>query len=482
MSDPIFFLKRCSMRSLFLASLPQRIALSAFISIVLVLGWLGLLVLSSVDGWRDAGQRFDKWNSGQGARCERLFAQVEAELEAIAKGRCMHLSIIDPAYKACGAAEDRRKTELIDSLYTSDCPTSSDWRLGPKPVLAALSEPSSLLEYSLDTKNLNTPAVPAGFLGLTALLLVLWDASRRLLVEGHAGWRRLMLVMSVLTAAAVIGYYFWDGEDLQETLTIALLAFFAALLVLIYGRWVYLWVVAGFQGRKVTPPPLLTPPAPKVTPKVLVPPQATSEHPAEAPVRLVTEVPTARFPLAAYWPRFWSRCIDLPIGWVIGSIFAAFLPDSRSLVPGMFGIILDLSLSMAIICLVIFAYEAFFVGQFGATPGKMLFGLSVQSTDNRMPTGNEARRRAWGYLKSGLYFTLFLPILQIFGAASAWKRRDGSQPWDMTAKTFVRQAPIGPVRFGIATVFAFCFITAMVGSQMVLKEITKKEVRESVLR
>ncbi|MEW6165051.1 MAG: RDD family protein [Pseudomonadota bacterium] len=482
------------MRSLFLASLPQRIALSAFISLVLVLGWLGLLMLSTVDGWREAGQRFDKWNAGQGARCESLFAQVGAELEAIAKGRCMHLSIIDPAYKACDAAEDRRKNKLIDSLYTSDCPTSrGSWNvpiirdsLGmPAPELAAPpARPGSLLEYSLDSRGLKIPAVPAGFVGLATLLLVLWDASCRLVVEGHAGWRRLMLVMSALTAAAVIGYYLWDGEDLQETLTIALLAFFAALLVLIYGRWIYLWVVAGFQGSKEAPQPMLTPATePKVAPEVLaLPPQAASEPPDEAPVKLAAEEPTTHFPLATYWPRFWSRCIDLPIGWVIGSIFAAFLPDSRSLLPGMPGIILDLTLSMAVICLVIFAYEAFFVGQFGATPGKMLFGLSVQSTDNRMPTGNEARRRAWGYLKSGLYFTLFLPILQIFGAASAWKKRDGSQPWDMTARTFVRQAPISPVRFGIATMFAFCFITAMLGSHMVLKEITKKEVRESVLR
>lgn len=482
------------MRSLLLASLPQRLALSAFISLVLVLGWLGLLMLSSVDGWRDAGQRYDKWNTGQSTRCESLFAQVGAELEAIAKGRCMHLSIIDPAYKACVAAEDRRKNKLIDSLYTSDCPTSrGSWNvpiirnsLGmPAPELAAPpARPGSLLEYFLDSRDLNIPAVSAVFAGLTALLLVLWDASRRLVVEGHSGWRRLMLVLSALTAAAVIGYYLWDGEDIQETLTIALLAFFATLLVLIYGRWVYRWIVAGFQGGERAPQPIrASETVPKVAPEVLaIPPQVASESPTEAPVKLAAEEPTTYFLLATYWPRFWSRCIDLPIGWVIGSIFAAFLPDSRALLPGMFGIVLDLALSMAVICLVIFAYEAFFVSQFGATPGKMLFGLSVQSTDNRIPTGNEARRRAWGYLKSGLYFTLFLPILQIFGATSAWKRRDGSQPWDMTAMTFVRQAPIGPVRFGITTVFAFCLITAMVGSHMVLKEITKKEVRESVLR
>lgn len=468
------------MRSLFLASLPQRLALSAFTSLVLVLGWLGLLMLSSADGWQDAGQRFAKWNSGQGAHCERLFAHAKSELDAIAKGDCRH-PVLNPAYEACIAEKDSRELELIHSLYTSDCPTYSDWRLGPKPELIPPSEPGSLLEHSLDTRNLSMATVPAAILGLTALLIVLWDASRRLLVEGHAGWRRLMLVMSVLSAAAVIGYYLWDGEDLQETLMVALLAFFAALLALIYGRWAYLWVAAGFQGSNRASALLVTT-GPELAPEVVLRPQVASEPPAEAPIKPVAEEPTARFPLATYWPRFWSRCVDLPIGWIIGSIFAAFLPDSRSLVPGMFGIILDLSLSMAIICLVIFAYEAFFVGQFGATPGKMLFGLSVQSADNRTPTGSEARRRAWGYLRSGLYFTIFLPILQIFGAVSAWRRRHESQPWDMAARTFVSQAPIGPVRFGMAAVFAFSLITAMVGSHMALKEIAKKEVRESVLR
>lgn len=460
------------MRSLLYASLPQRLALSAFISLVLVLGWLGLLMLSSVDGWRDAGKIFEKWNTGQGARCERLFAKAESELVAIELGRCTKVDILERG--ACLAAEGRRKTELIDLMAASDCPTSRDWWGSDVPALAAPADPGSLLEYSLGSSGWKIPVVPAGFAGLTVLLLILWDASRRFLFDGHAGWRRLMLVISTLAAALTVGYFLWDEEDLQDALAFGSSVFPVALLALIYGRWVYLWVVAGFRVTAAAPASAIMvldekPGAAPATGEPKAPAQA--EEPPDATPRLAT-----------FWPRFWSRCVDLPIVWVVGSLFAAFLPTAQAFAAGWGGIVVDLLLGMAVICVVIFAYEAAFVAWFGATPGKMLFGLSVQSIDSRNPTSRESRVRALGYLRSGLYFTLFLPFLQILGAITAWKRRGGSQPWDMEARTFVRQAPISAVRYVMAAIVAFCLITVMVGTHQILKEIAKKEVRESILR
>lgn len=289
-----------------------------------------------------------------------------------------------------------------------------------------------------------------------------------------------MPVVSALAAALTVGYRLWDEEELRDALGFGLMAFPVTLLVLIYGRWAYLWVGAGFQGTASTRgSEALVPPgsAPAENgPEGGITARAAGAHATAPPLQ--PEETTQ----ASYWPRFWSRCVDLPIVWVLGSSFAAFLPTVHSVAAGWGGIVVDLVLGMTVICVVIFAYEVAFVALFNATPGKMLFGLSVLSTDNRMPTRSESQRRAWGYLKSGLYFTFYLPFLQILGAGFAWKRRHGSQPWDLTARTFVSQRPISPVRYGIAAVFAFCLVTVMVGAHMTLKELTKREVRESVLR
>lgn len=485
------------MRSLLYASLRQRLALSAFISLILILGWLGLLMLSSADGWRDAVKRLEKWNTGQGARCEHLFTKAEGELEAIKRGRCTNVPIINPACKgscadilnpahdACRAAEERRKSQLLDLMDTSDCPTILNWWEAGIPVLAPPTHPGTLLEYSLGSEGWKIPEVSVGFAGLTALLLVLWDACRRFLFDGHAGWRRLMLVVSTLTAVLAVGYYLWDEEDPQDALVFGLSIFSSTLLVLIYGRWAYRWVVAGFQRSTTaqgSAAPVLARTPGSAAAAEYVPPESAATLAAEAqeaepPLQAEEHEEAPR--QATFWPRFWSRCIDLPIVWVVGSLFAAFLPTTQAFAAGWGGIVVDLLFGMAVICVVIFAYEAAFVAWFGATPGKMLFGLSVQSIDSRIPTIRESRVRAFGYLRSGLYFTLFLPFLQILGAITAWKRRGGSQPWDMEARTFVRQAPISAVRYVTAAIIAFCLITVMVGTHQVLKEITKKEVRES---
>lgn len=147
----------------------------------------------------------------------------------------------------------------------------------------------------------------------------------------------------------------------------------------------------------------------------------------------------------------------------------------------MVGIIIDLLVGIFFICIAVFFYEFFFITRFGATPGKMLFGLTVVSVDGGLPLAAASRKRALFYLGSGLDLCLFVPYFQFIGAFMAWRRRHGSQPWDLAARTFTMQKHIGSIRYSISTVLAIFIFTSMIISSMVAKQIAKNEVREAVM-
>ncbi len=462
-----------------MSSFSRRLAICGTTSFLVVIAAYGILVLASIDGWQAAqNDYYAKWGSGKKEHCENLFDTVEAEYLAIEKGRC-HLDSDFSEYSKCMAAEEARKTELLDIVRGSDCPAIRSFAPGAFPILLmGVGEPASLMEYALETRGMHPPIVPAGMFALTVLLFLVWDIARRLVLEPHVGWRRLSLVASAVAPLVVFGLWLHDGVYVEESIIAGLVALGCASASIVYGRATFLWVAEGF-GKSSGP--AMTAARPPATEGASSPAEL-APSPTEAIIAQVAEQPkceSARVPWspATFWPRFWARCFDLPLCWMLGSVPGAFIPDIRSNVGGTFGVLLDLLAGMTLICLMAFFYEAFFVSKHGATPGKMLFGLQVRSVDDDRPlTWKEAARRGWAYLKSGLYFTFFLPFLQIFGAFMAWKRRDGTQPWDMEARSHVRQKPIGSFRFACAVFVSFFIVSAMVVSHKVLKEATKQEM------
>jgi uncharacterized RDD family membrane protein YckC len=471
------------MKAFLLSPFKNRLAVSAAVSFVLVLSLFALTTVLSIDGWRQAEKEFKKWNSGQGDRCERLFSNAESELAAIDKGRCDFKGEF-AAYAECKDSDKRRRAALVEAVSRSDCPSYHLSGYGDLPVLVPKGDPGSLVEYAFESKGLHLPVIPVGFAALTILLVLLTDVARRVLAESHVGWKRLSLVASVLAGLGTLAWWLHDGEYMEESAVAGLVALAATGLSLIYGKVVFAWVAAGFGGGQ-TPAPSVQPSQFPVSPKNPTVPPAVEAAPITEAVVEPAPAPAAMEPVlvaADFWPRFWARCLDLPLCWLGGSVAGMFLPDIRSSVEGPSGVVLDVLAGMVFICGFAFLYEAFFLSRFGATPGKMLFGISVESVDGGLPSWEFSKRRAWVYLKSGLYFTLFLPVMQIFGAIAAWRRRDGSQPWDMAARTFVRQRPVGMLRFGVAVVLSFCLVSFMVGASKVMKESSKEDIRRSVLR
>jgi uncharacterized RDD family membrane protein YckC len=501
------------MRSFLKAPSSRRLTISVVISLTLVVGLFGFLMLATLGDWRKAADEHQKWLSGQKERCESLIEQAKAEIKAINAGQCS----VEAGIQSVGCRE--AKTNVMAAFFNaaelSECPVSgtklSLWlarqcppgarcpgpeleesdadtlsRIDSESLLHAPRPPPPLLEYALSSRGMELPIIPLGIAVLTALLFAISDVGRRIILEPHVGWRRLILVLSVAAAAAAGCWRSWQGYD--DWLEYGLVSFIVALLSLIYGRAVFLWVAAGF-GR----------PAPLGWPT----PAETSESagPAAAPAfgrpqpAEIQSVPGAvvfgsvlstnpAWTAATFWRRFWARCVDLPVCWlaglVVSSLVWAFLLEIRSLGP--FGVLLNTLVGLAFICVAVFFYEAFFVSRFSATFGKMLFGITVSSVEDRHPSWDEAKRRAWSYLKSGLFFLFLFPFLQVFGAFAAWRRREESQPWDTAARTHVRQKPVGKLLFGAAVLVSVLLIVSILAINKTLKEYAIQDIVRSIQR
>lgn len=470
------------MKSFLLAPFTHRLKVVSAVSLILVLAWYVLLVATSIDDWKDTKEDARIWQSGQKEKCERLFKLTEDEIKTIDKGSCVSKDDFN-VYMQCLDSEKRRRAVLLQTITKSGCPTFNFADYGGRgdiPLLIQRQDPKPLPIYALESRGLSLSILPVALIGLCAIFMLLSDFAKRVVNESNAGWRRLIVVASAISAAVVAGLWLHDGESEGETLVASVIALSMAAASLVYGRTSFLWVADGFASGKVSAPA-----SQSVIREYVVEsapePISVAEKPQEEPVADTGETKAQLISIAPFWPRLWARCIDLALCWLVGSVVAALLPDFRSMFPGMAGIMVDLLTGMAFICAAVFLYEWLFILRFGATPGKMLFGISVSSVDGGLPSSDASKRRAWSFLKSGLYLCFYVPVLQILGAVTAWRRKDSAQPWDMAARTFTGQKPIGLTRFIAAALLAFCMFALMVGLSKVAKEVMKEEVRRSAL-
>ena len=291
--------------------------------------------------------------------------------------------------------------------------------------------------------------------------------------------KRALWAVSILIALGFGGHFayvffrWWDFEETQQSLEIAVGIPIALWTLFFILRWIWIGNIRSAQSLETqadkSTSALLATQEFQATPVV---PPAMMESPSVIPVPK----------LATFWPRLWARCIDLPLVFLIVSIVREIAPSFKNLIPGGAGIFADLFFWMAFFCVAVLVYDTFLLAKFGTTLGKKLFGLQVRSVDLRLPTTDEAFRRARKHLSSGLYFTLYFPFLQLLSVFILWKNREASTPWDLMSRTFVQQRPISYFRYVIAALIAIILITSTVVAQKVAKERTKEEFRSSIFQ
>lgn len=313
------------------------------------------------------------------------------------------------------------------------------------------------------------------------VLLFLWSvpfltfASLKLVAnEKNKGWVRISVV-SVLCVSVFSAFNLWSYYSEEKFFVRWFVFSLAALVFPIALKNVFFWIRSGFNEGKVA-----------VTMNVPVT-QVSAAFKEEASINYcdtsVSQAVEKKLLRAGFWDRFFARCIDLPIAIFIVAVVSIFIPEFPE--DGQFKplwIILNLGVGMVTLCITMILWDAFWISKYGATPGKMLLGLIVRDKNGDMPSWKTAKTRATTFLGQGLYYTFFFPVFQIIGAISAWKRRDGVQPWDGVLGTQVLQSPIGGLqRLGVR-IFAVLLIVSTVFVMQVLKQVYKQEMRDQILQ
>lgn len=186
---------------------------------------------------------------------------------------------------------------------------------------------------------------------------------------------------------------------------------------------------------------------------------------------------------AEFWPRLGARCVDIPIIFIFAELLSLPLTDINILPTGYSGVLVSVLLWNTWICALLILYEILFIHNFGATPGKAMFGLRVSSVNHRNPTMKESMQRAKSFVTQGLGLMLFFPYVQIFTAWNVhrtWQSKN-STPWDLASRTFVEQKSVSQGRLSIVIPIAAILITSLFIGQMAMKQARKNEaLREQV--
>lgn len=163
------------MKSFLLAPFKHRLKVVSAVSLLLVLAWYALLVVTSIDGWKGAREDARIWRSGQKEKCERLFRSAEEEVAAIDKGRCEYKGDFT-VYSQCLDSDKRRRAELVSATTKSGCPTFDFAGYGGRgeiPLLVQQHDPEPLPLYALESRGLHVPILPdlrSMFPGITGVM------------------------------------------------------------------------------------------------------------------------------------------------------------------------------------------------------------------------------------------------------------------------------------------------------------------------
>jgi uncharacterized RDD family membrane protein YckC len=180
------------------------------------------------------------------------------------------------------------------------------------------------------------------------------------------------------------------------------------------------------------------------------------------------------FPLP--WDRFWARCIDLLIHFIILFLIFLFLRfflrlgdypfDSSNSIKFRIDIIV-----FVILCIEFLLYESLFLSFFGATPGKALFSIKVTDSEGQKLSFRAALIRAIYVYWFGHYFSLLTPDGYVIGYwfSSRYYKKTGTFRWNKASNSIVSQKPLTLLRRKLLIMLAiFCLIMREVPLLMAL--------------
>ena len=481
------------MRSLLLGSISTRILFSAVAALLIHAALVGFKYYGEQDAWARRVANYQKWEASDRRTCEDIWNRLNSSVDP---GNCASTqdTLRTGEYIKCLDSRRNARPSALRELDASGCPTEYSSFLSRIDKFPKLRPPEDPGSWDQTLEGLHSVFVYMATASIitTVLIYLMTQVLRDAVLIPHVGWRRLTSVVSFagVVAGVPIGFKIFDHGGFS-VVVIALASGLGVAALMTYGRKVSLWVWEGFgsherskqripsgsQDKNDDPSPLAVA---ELTVREIVtssPDAAINTAPREDAPSASTATSLIDLPRAKFWARLWARCIDISIAWSIALVINLFVPTVGSLIPGVAGIVGDAIVSLIVACSVLILYDTWFLSAFGATPGKAIFGIRVISLRSRLLTWSESNGRAFDHLNSGLYFMLFFPTLQLFGAIAAWRRHDDQQPWDRQVGSLVVQKPINYVRYNATAMVAFVLIVSVVVIENAAKSMVKQQMR-----
>lgn len=126
------------------------------------------------------------------------------------------------------------------------------------------------------------------------------------------------------------------------------------------------------------------------------------------------------------WRRYLARMFDIFIYTIIWLAFLVFVFDINLATRSNLWNTFDSLIAMVIM----FVLEPLWLHLFGTTPGKLIFGMRIETPDGRKLSYGEGLERTWGVISVGMGFNI-----PIYGLIRLWKSYNlctdnETQPWD----------------------------------------------------
>lgn len=140
------------------------------------------------------------------------------------------------------------------------------------------------------------------------------------------------------------------------------------------------------------------------------------------------------------WRRFFARTIDL---WLVAIVFGFTIGLALEPKSELSKLIENNAIASIIFTLLLIPLEGFFLGMFGTTLGKALYGISVRQNSDEPLTIRQSFWRASAACFRGM--GLGIPIVYLFTAYSAYKSllKNGVTTWDDEGAFKIEHSPFG---------------------------------------
>jgi len=235
----------------------KRFLISICITSVVMVILLSIVSVRVHSNWFAAKTSYDAWTNGsQKQNCEQLFKDSTQQFKDL---KCESSGGEYERFHCKNPHDESLRNQINFELRSSGCPFDKiiEQMDGvPLLTLDSPSNPESYFSYLMKYNDLRLSEVLKDFAALFSILFLLLSLTKALILETHAGWFRLTILLSGLAAVTlpIIHYNSYYSQTLYSPpIENLVTGFFFALMgtasLIVYGRRTWHWIYSGFKSQ-----------------------------------------------------------------------------------------------------------------------------------------------------------------------------------------------------------------------------------------